>query len=853
MTIPQQCSARGLSSSEAAARLASDGRNVLPRPPGPSLWRQLLSQLTHLLALLLWVAAGLALLAGMPELAVAIVVIVLLNGGFAFWQEFRADRSSEELRALLPAGSRVIRDGTEQVVEVADLVVGDWVLLQAGDRVAADVVVRSSRALTLDESMLTGESDAVPHGDGDRLLAGTFVLQGNADAEVVATGTHTTLADITFLTASAHRPPSPLTRQLNHVVRIVAIVAIATGSALGVTAVLLGLPAAEAFLFGVGVTVALVPEGLLPTVTLSLARGAQVMAGRRALVRRLDAVETLGATTFICTDKTGTLTQNRMNVVAVVTPQGSATVTGEGYRPVAEIDAPDALRPGLVAAARAAASCVTGRAVQRDEGWVADGDPMEAALHALALRVGAGAAGGTADRIPYSPDRMLSSCLDGNEVSVLGAPEAVMARCREVPPSVESGLAEHTAAGRRVVAVARRHWAGPADPAMESDLELLGLLALEDPPREGVAEALRACRQAEIRVAMLTGDHPRTAAAIAREVGLLDASGTVLEGSTLPEDDDRLAELLDQPGGAVVARVSPAQKLRIARALRSRGHVVAMTGDGVNDAPALREADVGVAMGASGSDVAREAADLVLLDDHFATIVGAVELGRATFQNIRRFLTYHLTDNVAELAPFALWALSGGQLPLAITVLQVLALDIGTDMLPAIALGSEPPRRRVMAGRPVRAVIDRSLLARAFGLLGALEATASMLTFVAVLQAGGWTWGSTPGAGTLAAASGSAFAVIAVCQMANAFACRSTARPVWRLRLFDNRLLLVAVATEAVLLIAFLGIPVIRDLLGGGWPPLLGWAGALGGALLLLLADGADKARRSRRLPTERP
>ncbi|MGH3507628.1 MAG: HAD-IC family P-type ATPase, partial [Nocardioidaceae bacterium] len=367
------------------------------------------------------------------------------------------------------------------------------------------------------------------------------------------------------------------------------------------------------------------------------------------------------------------------------------------------------------------------------------------------------------------------------------------------------------------------------------------------------SEALQSCRDAGIRVAMVTGDHAGTAAAIATEVGLLSERGLVIEGAQLPDSDAAIADLLDRPEGVVVARVSPPDKLRIARALRRHGHVVAMTGDGVNDAPALREADVGVAMGASGSDVAREAGDLVLLDDHFGTIVAAVELGRATFANVRRFLTYHLTDNVAELTPFAVWALSGGNIPLAIGVLQVLALDIGTDMLPALALGAEPPSRRVMRRAPHRRLVDRKLIGRAFGVLGPIEAAASMTAFAVVLAAGGWTWGETPSDSLLATASGSAFTAIALGQMANAFACRSTTHPIWRLDLRTNPLVLYAVLAEVALLLVFVGVPWLQDLLGGGWPSPTGWVMAIAAGLALAAGDGALKQFVRRRLDASPP
>ena len=441
-------------------------------------------------------------------------------------------------------------------------------------------------------------------------------------------------------------------------------IAVTTGVLLGLAGLGLGLEATQAFLFAVGVTVALVPEGLLPTVTLSLARGAQLMARRNALVRRLDAVETLGATTFICTDKTGTLTRNRMAVVEVWTPQGTVTLRPEGNAPTSSFQGAAAAVAQMPAAAESAVRCVMGRTVMRDGKWIAEGDPMEAAIHGWALGTGwRGASGAVQLRRPFTAARLMSSVVVDGVSHVLGAPEAVLRHTAEFPAGFHGALEALTQRGLRVVAVARGAWT-PAQPEGEGEehLTLLALVGLEDPPRPDVADALRLCREASIRVAMVTGDHPATAAAIAREVGLLREDGVVIDGRALPADDDALGAMLDQEGGAVVARVSPGDKLRIARVLRARGHVVAMTGDGVNDAPALREADVGVAMGASGSDVAREAADLVLLDDHFATIVAAVELGRATFANVRRFLTYHLTDNVAELAPFAAWALTGGQL-----------------------------------------------------------------------------------------------------------------------------------------------------------------------------------------------
>ncbi|GAA3465309.1 cation-transporting P-type ATPase [Saccharothrix longispora] len=833
--------AGGLTSTEAARRLRRDGPNALPAGRGPHPGTLLLKQFVHVFALLLWVAAALAWVAGMPELSIAIALVVVLNGGFAFAQEYRADRAAQRLRDLMPARATVRRDGKPVVVDAAELVVGDEVLLTGGDRVSADARVITVAALAVDESMLTGESVPVRPADGDAVRAGTYVSEGEATVVVTATGGRTQLAGIATLTREAHPPTSPLALRLHRVVTVVGAIAVVVGVAFYGVALLIGLDATEGFLFAVGVTVALVPEGLLPTVTLSLARAAQAMARRNALVRRLDAVETLGATTFICTDKTGTLTRNEMSAVAVWTPAGEAAVTGRGYEPAGEVTgAPDALTAVRTLAVSALRCTPTAHVDHRDGRWLPVGDPMEVALHVLAARAGVESAVGGGLRHPFDPRRRRSSVVDGDGVHVMGAPDSVLPLCAPEPGAVDA-VAELGERGLRVIAIAWRPGAGDTPEVAERDLRLRGLVALQDPPRDDVADAVRRCRTAGIKLAMITGDHPATARAIAAQVGLLGPDRLVVEGADLPADDAALGGLLDRDG-VVVARVTPEDKLRIARALQHRGHVVAMTGDGVNDGPALRAADIGVAMGASGTDVAREAADLVLLDDHFGTIVAAVELGRATFANIRRFLTYHLTDNVAELTPFALWALSGGSFPLALSVLQVLALDIGTDLLPALALGAEPPSRRTMDG-PARTggLIDRSVLRRAFGVLGPAEALVSMAAFAIVLHVGGWDLDDPV---LLATASGTAFTAIVLGQLANAFACRSATHPVttWR----GNRLLLGAIAFEVVVLFLFLYLPPLPHLLGGNPPSALGWALAAATIPVVLLVDAGAKSMRRR-------
>ncbi|WP_349035438.1 cation-transporting P-type ATPase [Pseudarthrobacter sp. SORGH_AS 212] len=846
--------AAGLTTEQAAELLKRAGPNVLPGEKPVPQWRKLWAELTHFFALMLWVAAALAFVADMPQLGVAIIVVVIVNGVFAHIQQERAQHAAARLRGLLPADVRVRRDGQDRTVHASDLVTDDVVLLTAGDRIPADVILLGAAACAVDESMLTGESAPVPKTGGDPAWGGTFLVNGDAEATVTATGTATRLAGIAALTSAALPPPTPLSLELRRIVRLVVLVALGIACLFFLVSLVAGIAWRDSFLFAIGVAVALVPEGLLPTVTLSLAMGAQRMAARNALVRNLEAVETLGSTTFICTDKTGTLTQNRMNAVQVHTPAGTIHVAGEGYGPAGSVQGGG--QEAAAEAALAARAASQGRAVLRNGEWQASGDPMEAAIDALARRLSGSHGSETppARRMAFDPVRRRESAIVGQDLFCKGAPEAVLPLCADVGTLVGEQVLLMASGGLRVIAVARRNLAGLAGDSMatpaedlESGMELLGLIGLHDPPRPGVGDVIRTARQAGLKVAMITGDHPATAAAIAREIGLAGTPEMVVEGSGLPEDWQLLGALLDRDG-IVVSRVSPEQKLLVAKALQSRGHVVAMTGDGVNDGPALREADIGVAMGLSGTDVAREAADLVLLDDHFATIVAAIEQGRATYANIHRFLTYHLTDNVAELTPFVVWALSGGQFPLALGVLQILALDIGTDLLPALALGAEAPGKRVLSRPPERRhLMDRRLMVRVFCVLGPVEAAVEMAAFSAVLFAGGWTRGGPPEAGLLLAASGTAFTAVVLGQLANSFACRSATVLPWQLGWGTNRLLLWAVAAELAVLAACLFIPPAAGLLGQAPPPPAGLLAASLAIPAVLAADWVYKAAWPRR------
>ncbi|MEE2032000.1 cation-translocating P-type ATPase [Rhodococcus chondri] len=849
----------GLTEAEASARLRHDGPNRLPEPRRHPWWRSLLSQLTHFFALLLWLAAVLAFVAGLPELGIAVIVVILINGLFAFVQQERAEKAAERLDALLPALIVVRRDGRMRTVDTRDLVVGDEVVLTGGDRVPADLTLTMTARGRFDESTLTGESEPVLRSSGESVFAGTFVVDGQAEGTVAATGARTRLAEIAALTTSTRRRAGPLALEIHRLVRLLAFGAVTVGIVFFAIAVLVGISLQDSFLFAVGITVALVPEGLLPTVTLSLAMGAQRMARANAIVRNLDAVETLGSTTFICTDKTGTLTENRMNVVEAWTAAGTVTVHGEGYDPVGDLTgSPDALDAAALAGFAAAAASQGGIDLENDD-WLPVGDPMEAAIVAFAARTAHGTLPSATIRRRYAfdPRRRRESVIVGETLLLKGAPDAVLPRCTNpgtVVDDAEAALTDMASRGLRVLAVASRPLADPGEHAdlddVESGLELLGLLAMKDPPRESVPSALAAARTAGIKVAMLTGDHPETARAIALDIGLLGPDEMVIEGRDLPADNQILGALLDRDG-IVVSRVSPEQKLRVAQALQNRGHVVAMTGDGVNDGPALRQADIGIAMGLGGTDVARAAADLVLLDDDFATILAAVEQGRATYANIRRFLSYHLVSNVAELTPFALWGLSGGAFPLALGVLQVLCIDIGTDLLPALALGAEPPASNALKKPPERRhLVDANLVRRVFGVLGPTEAIVEMSAFLVALLVAGWRPGDEfPTGNVLLAASGAAFAAVVLGQVGTVFACRSATRPPWVLGWGTNRLVLWAVLVELIALAVFLGVGPVAQVLGHTVPPWQAFGIALLAIPAILLVDFVHKTVRGRNHP----
>ena len=843
--------AAGLSTAEAERGLAEVGPNAIAEAKGPSPARQLAANFVQPLALLLWACAGLALLGEMPELSAAIALVVVVNALFSFFETYRAERAVAALRQMLPQRVRVRRDGAAADIASEDVVPGDVLLLAPGDRVAADADLSTATDLRVDESALTGESR--PLAPERQVFAGTYVTGGAAEAVVTATGMQTRFGRIAALSQRTERVRSPLEHEIDRVVYIVAALAVTIGSVFFLVSGLThSMDVQDRFVFAIGVTVALVPNGLLPTVTLSLAMASQRMAKRNGLVRRLSAVETLGETTVICTDKTGTLTENQMTVQRVWTPEREYSVEGAGYEPFGRFrsDGEVVDSSPLTELLRAGLLCNDAQLVNSAEGWSVVGDPTEGALVVLAEKGGLHHRGEAARaprvrEIPFSSERkrMTTVHLVGDErvAYAKGAAELILPRTTLSPQAQAEAAAAEAAMERdalRVLACARRVLPdGAGDPdAIERDLEFLGLVGMIDPPRPEVPDAVERCRGAGIRLIMVTGDSGRTAEAIARRIGMIDGGAHVVTGTDLAAIDD--GELRRRLGerDVIFARIDPEQKLRLARLLREDGEIVAMTGDGVNDAPALKHADMGVAMG-SGTDVAKEAADLVLLDDNFTSIVAAVEEGRAVYDNMRRFIGYHFSSNVGEFVPFLVWGISGGAVPLPLVVMQVIAIDLGTDQVPAMGLGSESPEPGTMA-RPPRPrsehLLDRPTFGRIAG-IGSLEGVAAMASFFFAYVVAGWRpWEALADSGGLyREATTMTMAGIVFAQVGAVMAWRTTRESVRSVGLLANRLILAGIGVEIAMVALLAYVPGIDDIFHTGglsgwewlfllvWPPVV--------------------------------
>ncbi|ACK73417.1 ATPase, P-type (transporting), HAD superfamily, subfamily IC [Gloeothece citriformis PCC 7424] len=882
---------QGLTSSEATKRLKRYGFNELPEPPRRALWLRFTDQLTHFMALLLWTAGILAFISHTAQLGWAIWAVIWINAIFSFWQDYQAEQALAALKKVLPAQVQVYRDGQLNIIPAKELVPGDVMQLEQGDRISADARLVADESFYVDVSVLTGESlpiarhsrmirprQVVPLRNGKTLLyegetpqqervqpadianlvlAGSTVANGRATAVVYATGAHTEFGEVAHLTTTVRRETSTLEIQVGRIVRVITAIALTMGIIVFVlTSVFVGMEVTESFTFAIGIIVALVPEGLLPTVTLALAIGVQRMARRNALVRRLSAVESLSATTVICTDKTGTLTKNEMTVRYLWIPHTSIEVTGEGYNSTGKVNFPtDAnVHQAVELLLGTSALCSNARLLQPSSsgGWQELGDPTEAALLVVALKAGLNLENLHQQcprhrEIPFdSRRRMMSVVLEWQDSWGLtseflgvtkGAPLEVLRHCHQFWHNgqcqdlteverlqITTTNDEFASQGFRVLAVAL-HWGdrellNMTSQGLEQDLVFLGLIAMFDPPRPEVEAALQACHQAGIAVTMVTGDYSLTAKAIACQIGLVREQPRVVTGEEMGHlSDAQLRQVLHHHTELVFARMSPEHKLRLVQAYKDLGHIVAVTGDGVNDAPALRAANIGIAMGRGGTDVAREAADIVLLDDNFATIVSAIQQGRGVYQNIRKFITYILSSNVAEVVPFL--AMVVLKIPPALMIMQILAVDLGTDLIPALALGAEPPERGLMRQFPrsrSKSLLDRSLLLRAYGFLGLLEASAAMIGFFSVWWSQGYQLNDLQDLSPLILAHQSdpstmviysqattlTLATILACQDGNVFACRSERLSIFQIGFFNNPLIWLGIGVKWVLMLSII-------------------------------------------------
>ncbi|WP_212523927.1 HAD-IC family P-type ATPase [Actibacterium sp. MT2.3-13A] len=798
----------GLTHAEAQARLETHGRNELAPVRQTPAAVILLRQFTGLLVVILIVAAALAAVLGEAIDAIAISLVVALNGALGFVQEWRAETALVALRNMLATRARVMRDAVEQMIDTRDIVPGDLILLAAGDKVPADMSVLSAAELRIDESVLTGESFPVEKDAADpeaRLFMGTSVVAGRAEGLVVATGQRTEFGRIADLTGAVERKPTHLQVKLGQLARQMGVIALIAAALVGAAGIHAGKAPAEMFMTALSLAVAVVPEGLPAVVTITLALGASAMVRQNALARRLQAVETLGAATVICTDKTGTLTEDAMTAARISMPGRDLVVTGTGYDPAGHIEFEGAsLRAAddadLADLLETALLCNNARLRREGGRWRMVGEPTEGALVTLAYKgwTPMPRDGAVLAEMPFSSERKRMSVLSpggaGYVLHVKGAPEVILERAatlrengRTLPLDTAARGRLHAAyealaaRGMRVIALARAHRDDPTLPETERDLEFLGFVGLIDPPRPEVKEAIRGCQAAGIGVIMITGDGPLTARAIAEQLDL--PVGRVLTGNEVERlTDGELVEALGQQ--PLFARSTPAHKLRIVSALQARGEIAAMTGDGVNDAPALKQADIGVAMGLRGTDVAKDAADLVLLDDNFATILRAIREGRRQYENVKKFVRYLLASNTGEVLAIAGNLVIGG--PLVFLATQILWMNLITDGATAVALGLEKPTADQMQ-RPPRPrsapILGRGGFATLV-LFGTYTSAATLWIFYHFLPQGEGL------------ARTAAFTAMLLFEKASVFAFRALTLPCSKIGWFSNPLLLVALTAS---------------------------------------------------------
>ncbi|MEN9529704.1 MAG: hypothetical protein RI932_1577 [Pseudomonadota bacterium] len=847
----------GLHAEEVERRLAEYGLNSIERRKRENLVQILLKELSNTLAIVLWLtsitvfaAAMIYIQEDLYPLGFAIIGVIIINAVFSFWQSLKAERALEALQNILPAKCLVLRSGIWASVSARNLVPGDILSLREGDTAAADVRLLESHALRVDTSHITGESlPSFRHSESDKsedllqahnlVLAGVRIVSGRGHGVIFATGSRTEFGKIAIETLASQKKPSPLQREIAIVSKRIALFSILLGIAFTLLGITSGLPTNQALLLGVAMIVANIPEGLMPTITLSLAFAAQRMSKKNALVRHLPAVEALGATTVICTDKTGTLTKNQLSVKKI--DWLAQTIDASQLRQKEDLSTGEKC---FVRAIRMAHSLI-----QTPSTGSSLGDPIEVALVTFARECSMASPGVTlVSEIPFDDTRRRQSVVvaepDGRLVLISkGAPEVIVSRSHSmINESTDSVCmtdsdrnevlmrAENYAReGHKVLAYAQRHLS--PDEArrfkrkheneknefsiesedLEVELDFLGLVALDDPIRPEVPDAIQDCRNAGIRVIMITGDHPETARSVSKELGIFSSDNSeIILGHELEHWNMTQLQLALEHKEIAFARVRANQKQRIVEALKNKNHVVAVTGDGVNDAPALRSADVGVAMGMCGTDVARESSDIILLDDNFATIVTAIREGRGIYANIRNFMTYIFSSNVAEALPYVLFMLL--PIPLPLTIMQILAIDLGTDLVPAIGLGADPADVRLMQMPPRghgRHLIDRPFLLKAYLWFGMWLALCSLGGYFFILCDAGWSWGDPVNAGSDLAkkATTATFITVILMQTANVFLCRQ--QPVFA----NNKIILAGIALEIVVVLAVLYFSPVKSLL----------------------------------------
>lgn len=858
-------SIKGLKKEEANERLQKYGYNEIKEVKKSSLLSRFLANFTHLLAILLWIASILSFIGGMPQLGWAIILVIIVNALFSFWQEFKAEQATESLKKMLPSYVKVIRDGHQEQILARELVPGDVIYLEEGDHIPADARLIEAFEMRTINAALTGESEPVRRNsdiileDDVTLLQapnivfmGTSVASGSGTAIVYATGMDTQFGKIASLTQTIKIEQSPLQKQLTKVAQVIAYLSLVMGIFFFLLGLVMGRSLGDTFMFAIGIITANVPEGLLPTVTLALAMGVQRMAKRHALVKKLSSVETLGGATVICTDKTGTLTQNEMTVREIWTPLGIYNVSGVGYEPKGEFSIDDKkidnnnLPKELSLLLKIGQLCNNSRLIRptnENPAWGIIGDPTEGSLVVLAEKAGYTLENMLREypRVSMLPfdsrrKRMSSIHKTGNDIYILtkGAPKETLSVCKYIingndgikeleKTDIDRVIAQNdkfAESGLRVLAMAYKKIDGKnkefSIETTENDLIFVGLVAMMDPPRPEVELAVKHAHKAGIKIIMITGDYGLTAESIARRIGIIKRlHPRIVIGNELDKmsEEDLKKELRNEE--IIFARVAPEHKMKVVAALKEMGQVVAVTGDGVNDSPALKRADIGIAMGKSGTDVAREVATMVLTDDNFASIVNAIEEGRAVYDNVRKFITYIFAHLTPEAIPYILFSLFN--IPVPITVMQILAIDLGTETLPALALGVEPPEPGVM-DRPPRSpkekLLNLSLFLRGYVLLGLISSVAVLAGYFWVLYSGGWHWGQIlPSSMPLARkAATMSFLGIVIMQVANVFACRTEVASMFSVGFFKNKLLNIGVIFEIALTALLIYVPFLQKI-----------------------------------------